>query len=62
MAQQNNSNSNNNSAGISSGFLRTKISLKGNQSQLSLVSPFYGMKPELPRNIFAEKQFEAYKN
>ncbi|KAL7072704.1 hypothetical protein ACQ4LE_007682 [Meloidogyne hapla] len=33
---------------ISSGFLRTKISLKGNQSQLSLVSPFYGMKPELP--------------
>ncbi|CAK5075079.1 unnamed protein product [Meloidogyne enterolobii] len=32
----------------SSGFLRTKISLKGNQSQLSLVSPFYGMKPELP--------------
>ena len=34
---------------ISSGFLRTKISLKGNQSQLSLVSPFYGMKPELPQ-------------
>uniref|UniRef100_A0A915MG78 Mediator of RNA polymerase II transcription subunit 19 n=1 Tax=Meloidogyne javanica TaxID=6303 RepID=A0A915MG78_MELJA len=34
--------------GTSSGFLRTKISLKGNQSQLSLVSPFYGMKPELP--------------
>ena len=37
--------------GISSGFLRTKISLKGNQSQLSLVSPFYGMKPELPRKF-----------
>ncbi|KAL3097383.1 hypothetical protein niasHS_003831 [Heterodera schachtii] len=35
-------------SGISSGFLRTKISLKGSQSQLSLVSPFYGMKPELP--------------
>ena len=37
------------SASISSGFLRTKISLKGSQSQLSLVSPFYGMKPALPR-------------
>lgn len=39
------------SSSISSGFLRTKISLKGNQSQLSLVSPFYGMKPELPRKL-----------
>jgi len=36
------------STAVSSGFLRTKISLKGSQSQLSLVSPFYGMKPELP--------------
>jgi len=44
--------------GTSSGFLRTKISLKGNQSQLSLVSPFYGMKPELPRklNLFLNSQ------
>ncbi|KAI1720247.1 mediator of RNA pol II transcription subunit 19 domain-containing protein [Ditylenchus destructor] len=34
--------------GISSGSLRTKISLKGGYSQLSLVVPFYGMKSELP--------------
>uniref|UniRef100_A0A914CB02 Mediator of RNA polymerase II transcription subunit 19 n=1 Tax=Acrobeloides nanus TaxID=290746 RepID=A0A914CB02_9BILA len=33
---------------MSSGSLRTKISLKGGYSQLSLVCPFYGMKQELP--------------
>uniref|UniRef100_A0A915EC03 Mediator of RNA polymerase II transcription subunit 19 n=1 Tax=Ditylenchus dipsaci TaxID=166011 RepID=A0A915EC03_9BILA len=33
---------------FSSGSLRTKISLKGGYSQLSLVCPFYGMKQELP--------------
>ncbi|VDN27913.1 unnamed protein product [Gongylonema pulchrum] len=32
----------------SSGSLRTKISLKGGYSQLSLVCPFHLMKPELP--------------
>nr|CDQ00255.1 BMA-MDT-19, isoform a [Brugia malayi] len=33
----------------SSGSLRTKISLKGRYSQLSLVCPFHLMKPELPQ-------------
>ncbi|VDM45518.1 unnamed protein product [Toxocara canis] len=33
----------------SSGSLRTKISLKGGYSQLSLVCPFHLMKPELPQ-------------
>lgn len=36
---------------MSSGSLRTKISLKGGYSQLSVLCPFYGMKQELPSSF-----------